>query len=49
MYFTLCIISVLTQRGNTPVHHAAMKGHADIIKLLTEAGAEVNVQDKVTC
>jgi len=31
-----------------PIHHAAMKGHADIVQTLINAGAEVNPQEKVS-
>lgn len=35
------------QRLCTALHHAAMKGFTECAKLLLEAGAVVNVQDKV--
>ena len=35
------------QRGNLAIHHAAMKGHADIVQKLIDAGSEINVQEKV--
>ena len=31
-----------------PIHHAAMKGHADIVQTLINAGAEVNPREKVS-
>ncbi|CCK70450.1 Hos4p KNAG_0E01880 [Huiozyma naganishii CBS 8797] len=30
--------------GNTPLHEAALNGHLDIVKLLVETGANVNIQ-----
>ena len=38
---------LFTQRGNTAVHHAAMQGHAEIIQMLADSGADLNAQDKV--
>lgn len=35
------------QRGNLALHHAAMKGHADIVQTLIDAGSDVNAQEKV--
>lgn len=29
--------------------YAACKGHADVVKMLYELGANVNYQDKVSC
>jgi ankyrin repeat protein len=37
----------VAQRGKTPLHHAAMKGHGDVIELLVNAGADVDREDKV--
>lgn len=41
-------VSIVKQRGNTALHHAAMNGHADIIAMLIDAGSDVDAQDKVT-
>ena len=38
----------LFQRGKTPLHHAAMKGHADVVELLLNSSADVNREDKVS-
>ena len=32
--------------GSTPLHCATWKGHLDVVKLLLEAGAEVNAQNE---
>ncbi|CAI9739558.1 ankyrin repeat domain-containing protein 6-like [Octopus vulgaris] len=39
-------VNVKDNRGNLPLHHAAMKGHTAIIDILMENGSEINVQDK---
>lgn len=41
------IIFSYLQRGNLPIHHAAMKGHSEVIQILLDAGSEVNTQEKV--
>ncbi|WAR26179.1 Y045-like protein, partial [Mya arenaria] len=33
-------------RGNLAIHHAAMKGHGDIVKTLIDAGSEIDAQEK---
>lgn len=33
---------------STPLHHAAWKGHAELVTLLLDAGAEVNAQNRNT-
>ena len=38
---------MLLQRDNLAIHHAAMKGHSDILQMLLDAGSEINAQDKV--
>jgi ankyrin repeat protein len=45
----VCILYLKFQRDNLPLHHAAMKGHADIVQTLLDAGSEINAQEKVTC
>jgi ankyrin repeat protein len=37
------------QDNNAPVLLAAQKNHAEILELLMKAGADVNVQNKVSC
>jgi hypothetical protein len=36
-----------TQDGNTPLHKAAYKGHAHVVRLLLDAGADRNAANKV--
>ena len=31
----------MTDMGDTPVHHAAYRGHADVVMCLAEAGANL--------
>ena len=33
--------------GRTALHLAALEGKVDVVKLLTEAGAQLNIQDEV--
>ena len=42
----LCVI-YLPQRGQTPLTTAARYGNADIVKVLSERGADLNTQDNV--
>lgn len=35
------------REGRTPLHHAAAEGRLDLVKLLIDAGADVNVMDPV--
>ena len=36
-----------TQYGETALHLAAQKGKVDVVRLLTEAGAQLNIQAEV--
>ena len=42
LYFNLFQICEY-QRGSTPFHSAAIGGHENIVKILLEAGANVNL------
>jgi hypothetical protein len=38
---------IIFENGTTPLHRAASGGHLGIVSLLTDRGAQVNLQDKV--
>ena len=38
---------ITTQEGDSAIFLAALRGHVAVVKLLIEAGAMVNLQDKV--
>jgi len=40
------VVNILGPDGNRPLHYAAMKGQADIVRLLLERGAEVGARNK---
>lgn len=48
MAFNYLLLLMCLQRGNLALHHAAMKGHAVIAKMLIDAGSEIDAQDKVS-
>jgi len=39
---------VLSQKGNTALHIASLAGQEDVIKILIQNGAKVNVQSQVS-
>lgn len=41
-------VSWFLQYGQTALHNAAYKGHVEIVSALLQAGALVNLQDKVS-
>lgn len=40
-------VNIKCQKGRTPLSFATEKGHADIVRLLLEAGADPNTQDDI--
>ena len=47
MHFVLFIMCLCSQEGATALHLAAQEGRVDVVRLLTEAQAQVNIQDEV--
>lgn len=41
------IVHFTVQNGKTALHYAATSGHTSVVQLLSEAGADLNVKDKV--
>lgn len=39
--------NILTKQGVTPLHLASQEGHADLVNLLLEKGANIHVATKV--
>ena len=37
-----------TLYGETPLHNASEKGHLEVVKYLTEAGADINAKNDVS-
>ena len=35
-------------QDHTPLHNAAWRGNTDVVKTLLEAGAEIDVKDRVS-
>ena len=46
LYHQTCII---TQFGYTPLHEAACYGHVEVVEVLVNAGADVNIKENVSC
>jgi ankyrin repeat protein len=40
------LINARDKDGSTPLHCAAWKGHAEVVKILLDAGAEVNARSQ---
>jgi ankyrin repeat protein len=51
MFFIVCssILRLIDVKvGNTPLHHASLEGHVDIVSLLLDSGAQSSAQDDVS-
>ena len=46
--YCLKMYSTRYQDGCTALHHAATKGHIEVMRLLLERGADINSQNKVS-
>lgn len=42
-------LNFLLQTGKTPIHEAGLSGCSEIILLLIEAGADIEILDEVPC
>ena len=45
---TLCLSSRRSQNGDTPLHVAAYNGKVECVKVLVEAGANIEAKNKVS-
>ncbi|KAK7074366.1 hypothetical protein SK128_009451 [Halocaridina rubra] len=43
------ILNVTTNTGKTPLHYAAHIGHKELLKMLVDAGADINIKDEDGC
>lgn len=43
-----CSFFVFVQKGNSALHIASLAGQADVVEVLVENGAKVNVQSQVS-
>ena len=48
MYIHFVNLIVTQQRGETPLHHAAESGNAEVVNILLKAGSKVDEKDKVS-
>ena len=44
----ISITIAFTQDGNTALHYASLYGHPEVVKLLLQSHADVNVKNKVS-
>ena len=47
MYTHFANLIVTQQMGETPLHHAAKSGYAEVVNALLKAGSKVDEKDKV--
>ena len=48
MYIHFVNLIVTQQMGETPLHHAAKSGNAEVVNALLKAGSKVDEKDKVS-
>lgn len=41
-----CMVNACDKKDRRPLHYAAYQGHEDLVRLLLNHGADVNVKDK---
>ena len=44
----LSLYLIVLKDGRTPIYYAAMNGHTEIVEVLIQAKANINLQHKVT-
>ena len=47
MYITMFLYYIYTQWGQTAVYYASAEGHSEVVKLLVQAGADLELHHKV--
>ena len=47
VFLNNCSSTAYTQRGQTAVYYASAEGHSEVVKLLVQAGADLELQHKV--
>ena len=45
--FNVLVCFAMQQKGNTALHIASLAGHEDIVKILVQYGATINVSSQV--
>ena len=45
----LLMYSVILQTQCTPLHHAAVAGHSEVVSALIKAGADIEARTAVSC
>ena len=48
LYPVILLVHIHYQDGFTPLHHASMNGRNDIVEMLLQYGASIDLKNKVT-